>query len=393
MEPVPYAHCQVLYPVIHKAKVPFRPLIEIDAETAAFLRRIQELDAELDRFVPSQDDYFELVADAYSSNIHYSTKLEGNPLPLAEVKRLTRRSLAGRPAADAAPPQAATQEILNHLALWIAPDLFAPPWTHQTVQGIHLGLMMLVEPKAEPGAYRAVDSSVYTDQGQETFVPCPPKHIEREMAALLDWSNKSAPAFHPVVGATLLFHEFESIHPFLDGNGRVGRTMFHLYLQQHGLPNSHLCMVEKELTRDPELYYQLLGWTDQKGTYTELLHYFAKALLVSYEAAIQRFEAKDLLSSNLSETSKRLLVAARHKDWFAVSEAARWVDGVGDQTVRNRLNELTTAGVLEARGRTKARRYRFRRPLEELQRQVAAIHSPAQREDLLHDRVAATGRT
>jgi Fic family protein len=241
--------------------------------------------------------------------------------------------------------------------------------------GIHLGLMMLVDPKARPGLYREVDSAVYTDQGQETFHPCPPKHIEREMTSLLEWTNKSAPALHPAVAATLLFHEFESIHPFLDGNGRVGRTLFHLYLQQHGLPNAHLCMVEKELTKDPGLYYQLLGWTDQKASYTELLDHFTDALVNSYESALVRFTDKDLLSSELPETSKRLVVAARHKDWFSVGEAARWVGGVGEQTIRNRLNELVGIGVLEARGQTRSRRYRFKHPLEELRRIVSGINT------------------
>ena len=157
-------------------------------------------------------------------------------------------------------------------------------------RGNPLGVVLRVDAKADPGTYRTVDSSVYTDEGQETFRPCPPIHIAREMESLLDWTNRRAPALHPLVAATVFFHEFESIHPFLDGNGRVGRTLFHLYLQQHGLANSHLCMVEKELTTDPETYYQLLAWTDQSTSYAELLDYFSAALLRSYEAALKRIE-------------------------------------------------------------------------------------------------------
>lgn len=368
-----FTHCRVAYPVIHRAKVPFQPVIEIGSDIPARLRRIQEMDGELDRAVLSEEEYFELVADAYSSNIHYSTKLEGNPLPLAEVKRLTRRSLAGKPSEDTRKPKAPTQEILNHLALWVSPETFMPPWTADTVRGIHLGLMLRVDDKADPGTYRTVDSSVYTDEGQETFRPCPPIHIAREMESLLDWTNRRAPALHPLVAATVFFHEFESIHPFLDGNGRVGRTLFHLYLQQHGLANSHLCMVEKELTTDPETYYQLLAWTDQSKSYAELLDYFSAALLRSYEAALKRFQAKNLLSSSLPEISKRLVVAARHQGWFTVTQAARWVESTGDQTVRNRLNGLVKVGVIEAKGQTRARRYRFKQPLEHLRGLVSSV--------------------
>src|ERR1043165_4943142 len=88
-----FDHISLNYPVIHRRKVPFRPEIIAPKDFAERAEKIKQLDLDLDRFFLSIDDYGELIAEAYATNIHFSTRLEGNPLPLHEVQRLTRRSL------------------------------------------------------------------------------------------------------------------------------------------------------------------------------------------------------------------------------------------------------------------------------------------------------------
>lgn len=180
-----------------------------------------------------------------------------------------------------------------------------------------------------------------------------------ELTSLTDWANRRAVGFHPVIAATLLFHEFESIHPFLDGNGRVGRVLYHTYLRTRGLPNSHLCMVERELVGNPTLYYQVLAWADHSGGYAELVDYFSEALLRSYEGAVKRFLKKDV-TDTLDETAKRILgEAKRHGEWFRIEEACAWVDGRSKDTVRRTLNWLVDEEILETQGATKSKRYRY----------------------------------
>jgi hypothetical protein len=131
------------------------------------------------------------------------------------------------------------------------------------------------------------------------------------MEELLRWLHEEAPLYHPLIAGTLFFHEFESIHPFEDGNGRVGRVLFHGYLQNNGLENAHKCMIEPALTADKDLYYRILAHTDHTGSYTELVDFFVSRTLASYRDAVDRFRSLDLLTSRVDENKKRLLIQAR----------------------------------------------------------------------------------
>src|SRR2546427_7211449 len=190
------------------------------------------------------------------------------------------------------PENPGTQEIMNHIMAWTYPQIFCPPWTTKTVRTIHRVLLEDAEPSAIPGEFRTHDSAIFED-GEEVFITSPPQHIEEELQALLDWVNDFGPAYAPIITATVFFHQFESIHPFEDGNGRVGRTFFHQYLQQRGLRNAHLCLIEPELVGRKELYYSLLAFTDYTSSYTQLIDYFADAILKAYRTAEQTLRSKD----------------------------------------------------------------------------------------------------
>lgn len=362
MLPPKYAHCVPRYPVRHQAKLPFRPLVQAPSGFPKLAIQLRRLDTELDRYILSARDYLEIVVDAFASNVHYSTKLEGNPLTLAEVQRLTRNSFEGVRAGKLDGPR---QEVLNHLAAWLYPDYYQTPWTDQ-VKETHRFLMEGVEPESLPGQYRTTPAHI--TQGRDVvFEGAKPELIAEEMDSLLRWLNHEAPALFPVVAATVFFHEFESIHPFKDGNGRTGRTLFHGYLQLHGLPNSHLCKLEYELLKDPEVYYTLLSWADHSKSYVELVEFVTEATVRAYEKAIAEFQSKDLLSTGLEETPRRLLIRAKqHKEWFRVADAAGWVDSLGEQSIRRHLSDLVSMGVLDAEGQTRARRYRFADPLRQV---------------------------
>jgi Fic family protein len=189
--------------------------------------------------------------------------------------------------------------------------------------------------------------------------------VKDELRELVRWLNEEASVLHPLVSAALFFHEFESIHPFEDGNGRTGRVLFHLYVQNNGLQNAHKCMLEPILTRDKDLYYRVLAWTDQENSYTELIDLFVDAALEAYEDAVARFSARDLLTAGVEENKKRVLVEAkRHGTWFSLADASGWVGGRSDATVRGYLQHWEATGALESQGNTSAKKYRFVNPIK-----------------------------
>ncbi len=356
------------YPVRHRRKIPFNPVIAIPSDIARINVELFKLESELDRYILSGKDYLELVGDAFSSNIHISTRLEGNPMTKKDVMGLTKGILErGLPEYIVDFPR---QEVLNHLMAYLSPEL-RPPWNLEHIEFVHR-MLMHGNDGAKPGEFRDHSAVIESSTGQELFIPAPHEHVEEELQALLDWLNSTGNSIYPVIAGTVFFHEFESIHPFGDGNGRCGRSLFHIYLQQHGLPNSKLCFIEQNIVADAEYYYELLARTDHSDDYRETITHFSKAVHSSYVDAVERFREKDLLSSDLDETTKRLLVKAKEYGyWFNLEFTKQWFEGISEYKLRTRLNQLVKRGALVDEGATRGKRYRFADPLERMMENVS----------------------
>ena len=184
---------------------------------------------------------------------------------------------------------------------------------------------------------------------------------------MIDWLNSSP--YDEITTATLFFHEFESIHPFRDCNGRVGRTLFQILLQELGLKNCKLCKFEKEMLSDSATYYDLLSYADSTGVYTQLVMYIAESLDMAYRDAVAIFGEKDRLA-NLDENARVIVRYAKEKGNFTFNEATTWIPGLGSQTLRKILNHLVEADLIEKNGNTKGMTYSFKDPLRSLRMNI-----------------------
>ena len=353
-----------LIPVRHRKKVPFRPEIIIPEIIRPMLGDIYAMDRELEKFVIPKKTHERFIIHAAVSNIHHSTKIEGNPFSLDHVEKLTLNALKVNPVS---PQDDWETDIRNHARTWFSSS-FNSTWTLRMVQKAHNFLMKGIE-GTNPGILRSVRSAVVNSGGEETFLPCPPEHIEEELASLLNWMNTIGVALHPVVSASIFFHEFESIHPFLDGNGRTGRLLFHVWLYQNGLPNARLCHIEKLVLQNRELYYRTLAYTDRSwdtgyhpdgGDYTFLMHHYILSIHRAYELTVNRLQSQDFLSQKQDGiTTHVLLLAQKEKDWFSITDLSNLIPSIATKTVRSRINQLHDWGLLEAKGRTRGRKFRW----------------------------------
>jgi len=350
------------YPIRHRKKdLPFNPNLIVDSESRSLMKVIDDMDRELGGFILSSDDYKELVEDAYASNIHWSTKIEGNRLTLEEVRELTNMYSSGKGMES---PNGPKQEILNHLHQMFS-ERFALPWNLDTVLDVHKVLMNGVS-DVTPGFIREHPVSVVGTDDVEYFIACPAEHVKGELESLIDWVNTSP--FPSIVTSTIFFHEFESIHPFPDGNGRTGRTLFQMLLQEYGLPNCHLCKFEERLLSDKRTYYDLLAYTDATGCYTQLVSYIVDSLYDAYSEAVELFGSRDRLRE-YDENSKSLARMARHEKKFTLTDACRWYN-IGEQAMRSRLNQLVEDGILRKDGKTSGMRYVFNDPFDGLRSMI-----------------------
>lgn len=103
-----------------------------------------------------------------------------------------------------------------------------------------------------------------------------PGEVPSRIASLLDWYNKikDEQRYHPLLVAAIFHHEFVAIHPFDDGNGRMGRILMNFTLMRHGFPP---IVVEQQQRSE---YYDALSRADS-GDYSPLVTYLTDGLLAS----------------------------------------------------------------------------------------------------------------
>jgi Fic family protein len=122
------------------------------------------------------------------------------------------------------------------------------------------------------------------------FVPPPPEHVERLLADLCDAVNDDR--LPPLVQAALVHAQFETIHPFDDGNGRTGRALIHVVLRRRGIALAYVPPISVVLSMARDRYIkglmgfrddQVVAWIDQfAGAATRAAH-----LATAYLAAVQ----------------------------------------------------------------------------------------------------------
>lgn len=116
--------------------------------------------------------------------------------------------------------------------------------------------------------------------GETVYVP-PQSNVEiREgMAALETFINQGQSAeIDPLVRMAIIHHQFESIHPFPDGNGRIGRILNVLFLVQQGLLDTPILYLSRYVTKNKTQYYSLLQSTRDEGTWEDWVLFMLDAV-------------------------------------------------------------------------------------------------------------------
>ena len=126
-----------------------------------------------------------------------------------------------------------------------------------------------------------------------TYVPPSPDELMPCLAALEGFLHDRT--FPPLVHAALVHAQFEAIHPFLDGNGRVGRLLITLLLlERYVLPSPLLYLSAYFEQTRPEYYSRLLGITE-RGEWEEWLVYFLDGVAAQSADAVERIQGIDTL--------------------------------------------------------------------------------------------------
>lgn len=338
-------------------KARFEPRYELSAEVLDDLRRVERADQELRRHHLDAAAARRLLEEALAKNAYGTASIEGNPLSLEDVTTLLARGPT--PAALRRPDE---REILNYAAFIEQLGAIPPPREPDDVRGLHRVLFAGVLEDA--GAFKQRPNFIGRRPAFEvTFIPAPPRRVVPELRRALAWLHDAAEP--PLVKAEVFFHEFESIHPFRDGNGRCGRALTTLLLHHFGYPGVRYALVDYRFNEDRDPYYAHLAAADREGDFTTWVAYMSRILRETFEEAAARFVLRRELPAELSSDQARIaewfgrLARAQPEARVAASTVQEAFPTVSDRTLRRMLGALVDAGVLEREGERKGTRYRL----------------------------------
>ena len=153
-----------------------------------------------------------------------------------------------------------------------------------------------------PGEFRRSQNWIGgTRPGNALFVPPPPENLADCLSNLEKFLHNDA--LPVLIKAGIAHVQFETIHPFLDGNGRLGRLLISLLLVAGGVLDEPILYLSLYLKQNRQTYYDLLQEVRTQGTWETWLEFFLNGVLVSSKQAIK--EAKEI-NTLFSEDLKRI---------------------------------------------------------------------------------------
>lgn len=204
-----------------------------------------------------------------------------------------------------------------------------------------------------PGQPRAGDVGVYRGQKLVHMAP-PASQIARLIDELLQWLKTTD--IHPLIASAVFHYEFEFIHPFADGNGRMGRLWQTLILSEWRSELGWL-PVETLIHYQQDRYYQVLGQCDRQSDCT----LFIAFMLDNIAAALKEgLEKSTIMSEEMSEESisdltaieKQILQILSARPASSAKNMAQEC-GVSARTIERYLKVLQQKGALQRIGATK----------------------------------------
>ncbi|MCL5784590.1 MAG: Fic family protein [Patescibacteria group bacterium] len=270
----------------------------------------------------------------------FSARIEGNPLTMKEIQINPSKSQK-------------KAEVFNILK--------ALNWIHQKkykdlnikdILELHKMVMEGLTDKQDSGKFRTGLEAIFNSAGIAIYLPPKPSQILPLTQRLLKFANSPKEQFTPV-RACLAHFIFEKIHPFLDGNGRVGRLLLQAVLVKGNYGMKGLVALEEYLDNHRSEYYQVLN--EPEKDVTDYLEFMLEAIAETAENAKklvlekQKVDIEDLL---LPRRAEILNIIKDHKSVSFDIIRRRFV-AINERTLRYDLKKLQDQDLIKKRGNTK----------------------------------------
>ena len=167
------------------------------------------------------------------------------------------------------------------------------PFSSRLIRETHKILLQGVRGKHKlPGEFRSSQNWIGgASINDATFIPPIHSDINEYMGDLENFAHNSESFFPDLLKIALIHYQFETIHPFLDGNGRVGRLMITLYLVEKGILKKPILYLSDFFERNRILYYDNLTRVREKDDLTQWIKFFLVGVIETAKSSISTFDS------------------------------------------------------------------------------------------------------
>lgn len=209
-------------------------------------------------------------------------------------------------------------EVENHTKTLIygADYLRTEKFTNGFMKRIHEYMMQDIiaeEHKATLGRYKVKDNRITNSAGTVVYTPPSAKEVKKYMDELISFMNEYDDGINPLIKAAIIHSQFESIHPYSDGNGRVGRLLVSLYLYKAKVINFPFFYISEAISIDKGVYYNMLT-NSRESNYDEWIKYFLKKITLQTQKHIGYIDALNALYMRTKESVKNSINTSKYDE-------------------------------------------------------------------------------
>jgi len=343
--------------------LPPRPPLRMNATISHELTKAEKALAQLDGAAMTLPDIGLFIQLFTRKEALLSTQIEGTQATLRGILAFEAGAATDEDPAD-------LQEVINYITTL--------EYGLKTIGNLHKTLITGTRGgNKNPGMFRDIQNYIGRPGStihDAVFIPPPPEMIPGLLDDLLHFFSSEEEEIPPLIRAAYIHAQFETIHPFMDGNGRLGRLLIVLYLCHFRVISSPLITLSLYLKEHQNTYYELLNGVRYEGDWESWCLFFLKGIAeVSDKALITISRIHRLRTETihkLREAGSESLISVQlaelllKKPVISVQEIISELD-INRQTAYDLVETFEEAGILqEITGKKRYRKYLFSGYLE-----------------------------
>lgn len=330
--------------------LPPQPPLELDSETVAILVKATKQIALLEGIAARIPNVSLFISMYVRKEALMSSQIEGTQATLEDIFDPLVEENTNRDVADVINYIKATEYALARLK-----EL---PLCNRLIRETHAVLMESVHGQEKyPGEFRRSQNWI-GGQGSTLknarYIPPTPEDMLEAMSDLERYIH-AADSLDVLIRTALIHYQFETIHPFLDGNGRVGRLLVTLFLLEQGVLTTPALYISYYLKKNRIEYYERLSEVRHKGNYEQWVKFFLQAVFESAEDAVAAIDKlttlhnKDIkMITGLGRGAKTALRLFNYLEEHPIIDIKKTAAALGTtfKTMSNAVRRLCEKGVL-----------------------------------------------